>query len=72
MILCSNIASTLFSSCENENTCKPNLLLIDIHVYTGQVGMRCFLIFFFPGVYDWGCSLLFFKYLLLFPSMSKR
>ena len=53
MNLSSNVVQTLFSSFpENQNTFKQYSLLIDIHVYTGQVGMRFFLIFFFLGIYD--------------------
>ena len=43
MILSGKVVQTLFSSSpENRNTFKQHLLLIDIHVYTGQVGMSCF------------------------------
>lgn len=48
MILSSNVAQTLFSySPENKNTFKQYLLLIDIHVYTGQVGMSYVCVNFF-------------------------
>lgn len=56
MVLSHNIVQTLFStSTQNKNMSKQQLLLIDIHVYTGQVGMNwfsSFVSFFFspPGI----------------------